>query len=39
MIPAATVEDALALARRDLGSNLDVLIVPHSLLTLPVIAP
>ena len=38
MIPAATVEEALALAQRALGSNLDVLIVPHSLLTLPVIS-
>ncbi len=38
MIPAATIEDALALAQRELGGNLDVLIVPHALLTLPVIA-
>ncbi|MEW5718959.1 MAG: nickel-dependent lactate racemase [Chloroflexota bacterium] len=38
MIPAATVEDALALAQHELGANLDALIVPHSLLTLPVIA-
>ncbi|MCR4407215.1 MAG: nickel-dependent lactate racemase [Anaerolineae bacterium] len=37
MIPAATVEEALALAARELGSDLDVLIVPHALLTLPVI--
>jgi hypothetical protein len=34
---AATVEDALALAARALGSDLDVLIVPHALLTLPVV--
>ena len=38
MIPAATMEEALAMAQRDLGSKLDVLIVPHALLTLPVIA-
>jgi lactate racemase len=38
MIPAATMEEALAMAQRDLGSNLDVLIVPHALLTLPVIS-
>jgi len=37
MIPAATVEEALALAARDLGSALDVLVVPHALLTLPVV--
>jgi len=37
MIPAATMSEALAYARRELGSNLDVLIVPHALLTLPVI--
>jgi nickel-dependent lactate racemase len=37
MTPAATMEDALALAARDLGAKLDVLIVPHALLTLPVV--
>ncbi len=37
MIPAATMTEALAHAQRELGSNLDVLIVPHALLTLPVI--
>jgi nickel-dependent lactate racemase len=37
LTPAATVEDALALAARALGSDLDVLIVPHALLTLPVV--
>ena len=37
MIPAATVEDALSLAARELGENLDVLVVPHALLTLPVV--
>lgn len=37
MIPAATMDEALALAQRELGSNLDVLIVPHALLTLPVV--
>jgi nickel-dependent lactate racemase len=38
MIPAATMEEALAMAQRDLGANLDVLLVPHALLTLPVIS-
>ena len=46
--PAATMEGALALAARELGAEadadrevgrhpLDVLIVPHALLTLPVV--
>jgi len=37
MIPAETIEEALALAASDLGESLDVLVVPHALLTLPVI--
>jgi hypothetical protein len=37
MTPAATVEEALALAASELGRDLDVLIVPHALLTLPVV--
>ncbi len=37
MIPAATMDEALALAARELGPSLDVLIVPHALLTLPVV--
>jgi len=37
MTPAATMEEALALAVRELGPDLDVLIVPHALLTLPVV--
>ncbi|HUX77003.1 MAG TPA: nickel-dependent lactate racemase [Anaerolineae bacterium] len=37
MTPAATVEEALALAARELGEDLDVLVVPHALLTLPVV--
>ena len=37
MTPAATMEEALALAASELGPELDVLIVPHALLTLPVI--
>jgi len=37
MIPAETMDDALALIARDLGVALDVLVVPHALLTLPVI--
>jgi len=38
MMPAATMEEALALAASELGPELDVLIVPHALLTLPVVA-
>jgi len=37
MIPVATMEEALALASSELGKSCDVLIVPHALLTLPVI--
>jgi hypothetical protein len=37
MIPAETMQEALALAASDLGTELDVLIVPHALLTLPVV--
>ena len=37
MIPAATMEEALKLAASDLGSSCSVLIVPHAMLTLPVI--
>jgi nickel-dependent lactate racemase len=38
MIPVATMEEALALAAHELGDDLDVLIVPHALLTLPVVS-
>ena len=37
MIPATTMDEALALAARELGNDLDVLIVPHALLTLPMV--
>ena len=37
MIPAATMEGALKLAASDLGPSCSVLIVPHAMLTLPVI--
>jgi nickel-dependent lactate racemase len=37
MTSAETMEQALALATRELGSDLEVLIVPHALLTLPVV--
>jgi nickel-dependent lactate racemase len=39
MIPAATMDEALGIVTRDLGPDLDVLIVPHALLTLPVVTP
>ena len=38
MTPAGTMDEALALAARELGEDLDVLVVPHALLTLPVVA-
>jgi nickel-dependent lactate racemase len=37
MTPATTMEKALALAADELGDRLDVLVVPHALLTLPVV--
>jgi nickel-dependent lactate racemase len=37
MIPAGTMEEALNLASQELGSSCRVLVVPHALLTLPVI--
>jgi len=37
MMPAATMDEALALAAQELGAELDVLVVPHALLTLPII--
>jgi nickel-dependent lactate racemase len=37
MIPVATIEEALDWVRERQGKELDVLIVPHALLTLPVV--
>jgi lactate racemase len=37
MIPAATMDEALALAARELGPACQVLIVPHALQTLPIV--
>jgi len=37
MIPADTIEEAFEIAAADLGHRCEVLIVPHALLTLPVI--
>ena len=37
MIPATTTDEALELATRRLGAHCRVLIVPHALLTLPVV--
>ena len=37
MVPAATMDEALNIATRDLGVECQVLIVPHAMLTLPVI--
>jgi nickel-dependent lactate racemase len=37
MIPAATMQEALQIAAQDTGTACDVLVVPHALLTLPVV--
>ncbi len=37
MIPAATMDEAFALIQQDLGPQCDVLVVPHALLTLPIV--
>jgi nickel-dependent lactate racemase len=37
MIPAATMDEALALAQQSLGRSCQVLIVPHAMQTLPVV--
>jgi lactate racemase len=37
MIPAATMEEAIQIAAKDRGTACDVLIVPHALLTLPIV--
>jgi lactate racemase len=39
MIPCASMQAALELAGNKLGSSCEVLIVPHAMLTLPVIQP
>jgi lactate racemase len=39
MIPSPTMPAALELAASELGNRCDVLIVPHALLTLPIIQP
>lgn len=37
MIPAATMDDAIEIVSRSLGKNLEILIVPHAMQTLPVL--
>jgi len=37
MIPAIDMKEAFEIVRRKLGSELDVLVVPHALLTLPIV--
>jgi len=37
MIPAADLDEAFDMVTKKLGPNLDVLIVPHALLTLPIV--
>jgi len=39
MIPASNMQQALDMATRETGKNCAVLIVPHAMLTLPVIQP
>jgi nickel-dependent lactate racemase len=38
MIPIATLQEALEFASRQMGTSCQVLIVPHALLTLPIIS-
>jgi lactate racemase len=38
MVPAETMGEALSIAAAELGTALDVLVVPHALQTLPVVA-
>ena len=37
MTPAASIEEAFHITTKKLGSKLDVLIIPHALLTLPIV--
>ncbi|HET6517693.1 MAG TPA: nickel-dependent lactate racemase [Nitrosopumilaceae archaeon] len=37
MIPASTMNEAFELIQNDLGKNLDVILLPNSLMTLPII--
>jgi nickel-dependent lactate racemase len=37
MIPAASMDEAMALATKELGTNCQVLVVPHAMQTLPVV--
>lgn len=37
MIPASTMDEAIRIAAKDTGVSCDVLIVPHAMLTLPVV--
>jgi hypothetical protein len=39
MIPAATMEEAAAIARGVAGDAASTLVVPHALQTLPVVSP
>jgi nickel-dependent lactate racemase len=39
MIPAADMDEAFRIVADQLGPNLEVLIVPHALLTLPIVQP
>jgi len=39
MIPAADMDEAFRIVAEKLGPNLEVLIVPHALLTLPIVQP
>ena len=39
MIPAQTMEEALRLAAKSVGDSARVLVVPHAMLTLPIVTP
>ena len=38
MRPADTMEEALDMVAQELGNSLDCLVVPHALLTLPIVS-
>jgi len=37
MVPADTMKEAVRIVTKRLGSKLNVLVVPHALLTLPIV--
>jgi len=37
MIPATTMDEAFEIVKNDIGKDLELLLIPNSLLTLPII--